>query len=63
MKQMYINNIRFQQNVSATIQDLKTQIGQSTTNINQLQQQGSKNIPIRPIVNPRECECYYLEER
>ena len=34
MKQMATNNIQFQHNVSATIQDLQTQIGQLATTIN-----------------------------
>ena len=53
MKQMTTNNIQFQQNVSATIQDLQTQIGQLATTVNQLQQQGSSNIPAQTIINPK----------
>ena len=53
MKQMATNNIQFQQNVSATIQDLQTQIGQLATTVNQLQQQGPGNIPAQPIINPK----------
>ena len=53
MKQMATNNIQFQQNVSATIKDLQTQIGKLATTINQLQQQGSGNIPAQPIINPK----------
>ena len=53
MKQMATKNIKFQQNVSATIQDLQTQIGQLATTVNQLQQQGSGNIPTQPTINPK----------
>jgi len=53
MKQMATSNIQFQQNVSATILDLQTQIGQLVTTVNQLQQQGSGNIPAQPIINPK----------
>ena len=52
MKQIATSNIQFQQNVSATIQDLQTQIGQLATTINQLKQ-GSGNIPAQPIINPK----------
>ena len=34
MKQMATNNIQFQQNVSGTIQELHTQIGQLATTVN-----------------------------
>ena len=50
---MATRNIQFQQNVSATFQDLQTQIGQLATTVNQLQQQGSGNIPAQPIINPK----------
>ena len=53
MKQMATNNIQFQQNVSATIQNLQTQIGRLATTANQLQQPGSRNIPAQPIINPK----------
>ena len=53
MKQMANSNIQFQYNVSATIQDLQTQIGQLATIVNQLQHQGSGNIPAQPIINPK----------
>ena len=39
--------------MSATIQDLQTHIGQLATIVNQLQQQGSGNIPAQPILNPK----------
>ena len=50
---MATSNIQFQQNVSATIQDLYTQIGQLATTVIQLQQQGSGNILAQPIINPK----------
>ncbi|RDX97817.1 hypothetical protein CR513_19366, partial [Mucuna pruriens] len=37
---MAMNNIQFQENVSATIHDLQTQIGQLTTTVNQPQSKG-----------------------
>jgi len=39
--------------VSDTIQDPQTQIGQLATIVNQLQKQGSGNIPAQPIINPK----------
>ena len=50
---MATNNIQFQQNENATIQDLQTQIAKLATNVNQLQQQGSGNILAQPIINPK----------
>ena len=50
---MNINNIQFQQEVMATSKDLHTQIGQLVTTVNQLQRQGSDNIPTLPIINPK----------
>ena len=53
MKQMATNNIQFQQNVSATIQDLHTQIGQLATTVNRQQQQSFDNILAQLIINPK----------
>ena len=53
MKKMATNNIQFQQNVCATIQDMQTQIGELTIIVNQLQQHGSGNIPAQPIINTK----------
>ena len=39
--------------MSATFQDLQTWIGPLATTVNQLQQQGSGNIPAQPIINPK----------
>ncbi|RDX87720.1 hypothetical protein CR513_30764, partial [Mucuna pruriens] len=47
------SNIQFQQNMTATIQDLKTQIGQLANTVNQLQSTGSSNLPSQTIPNPR----------
>ncbi|XP_027338093.1 uncharacterized protein LOC113852030 [Abrus precatorius] len=41
VKQMAKNNLQFQQNVNASIQDLQTQIGQLATTVNQFKSQGS----------------------
>jgi len=53
MKQMATNNIQFQKNVNASIQDLQTQIGQLATTVNQLKSQGSGQIPSQPLINPK----------
>ncbi|RDY01578.1 hypothetical protein CR513_15070, partial [Mucuna pruriens] len=64
MKQLATNNLEFQQSVSssnmqfrqnmtATIQDLKTQIGQLANTVSQLQSAGSSNLPSQSIPNPR----------
>ncbi|RDX84619.1 hypothetical protein CR513_34303, partial [Mucuna pruriens] len=47
------NNMQFQQNMTATIQDLKTQIGQLANTVSQLQSAGSSNLPSQTIPNPR----------
>ncbi|RDX69695.1 hypothetical protein CR513_51148, partial [Mucuna pruriens] len=54
VKQMATNNIQFQENVSATIQDLQTQIGQLATIVNQLQFKGFGHIPSHTILSPQE---------
>ena len=53
MNQMATQSLQFQQNVSATIQDLQTQIGQLATSVNNMQQQGSGTLPSQPVVNPK----------
>ena len=53
MKQLATNNLQFQQNVSSTIQDLQTQIGQLATTVNQLKSQGSGQLPSQPVINPK----------
>ncbi|RDY07557.1 hypothetical protein CR513_08305, partial [Mucuna pruriens] len=45
--------MQFQQNMTATIQDLKTQIGQLANTMSQLQSAGSSNLPSQTILNPR----------
>ncbi|RDX69448.1 hypothetical protein CR513_51436, partial [Mucuna pruriens] len=45
--------MQFQQNVIATIQDLKTQIGQLANIVSQLQSARSSNLPSQTIPNPR----------
>ncbi|RDX82170.1 hypothetical protein CR513_37072, partial [Mucuna pruriens] len=49
VKQMATSNIKFQQNVTGTIQDLKTQMGQLATTMNQLQPTGSRHLPSQTI--------------
>ncbi|RDX91635.1 hypothetical protein CR513_26357, partial [Mucuna pruriens] len=49
VKQMATNNIQFQQNMNATIQDLQTEIGQLATIVNQLQSNGSRHLPSQII--------------
>ncbi|RDY10372.1 hypothetical protein CR513_05106, partial [Mucuna pruriens] len=51
--QMPANNMDFQQNMSATIQDLKTQVGQLANFVGQLQSAGFGNLPSQTIPNPR----------
>ncbi|RDX89334.1 hypothetical protein CR513_28950, partial [Mucuna pruriens] len=55
MKQLATSNLEFQQskNVIATIQDLKTQIGQLANTVSHLQSVGSNNLPSQTISNPR----------
>ncbi|RDX71289.1 hypothetical protein CR513_49386, partial [Mucuna pruriens] len=45
--------VSFQQNMTATIQDLKMQIGQLANTVSQLQSAGSSNLPSQSIPNPR----------
>ncbi|RDX73363.1 Retrovirus-related Pol polyprotein, partial [Mucuna pruriens] len=47
------SNMQFQQNMTATIQDLKTQIRQLANTVSQLQSAGSSNLPSQTIPNPR----------
>ncbi|RDX98197.1 hypothetical protein CR513_18917, partial [Mucuna pruriens] len=50
---MSSNHMQFQQNMSATIQDLKKQIGQLANTLSQLQSVGSSNLPSQTIPNLR----------
>ncbi|RDX68525.1 hypothetical protein CR513_52474, partial [Mucuna pruriens] len=43
----------FQQNLNATMQDLKMQIGQLANSVSQLQSVGSSNLPSQTIPNPK----------
>ncbi|RDY07512.1 hypothetical protein CR513_08361, partial [Mucuna pruriens] len=45
--------MQFQQNMTATIQDLKMQIGQLANTLSELQLVGSNNLPSQPVPNPR----------
>ncbi|RDX74818.1 hypothetical protein CR513_45377, partial [Mucuna pruriens] len=45
--------MQFQQNMNATIQDLKTQIGQLANTVSNLQLAGSSNLPLQTTPNPR----------
>ncbi|RDX69822.1 hypothetical protein CR513_51013, partial [Mucuna pruriens] len=47
------SNMQFQQNMTATIQDLKMQIGQLLNTVSQLQSTGSSNLPSQTIPNLR----------
>ncbi|MCI04385.1 hypothetical protein A2U01_0025432, partial [Trifolium medium] len=44
-------NIQFQHTTGASINDLKTQVGQQATTVNQLQTQGSSTLPAQTIPN------------
>ncbi|RDX72221.1 hypothetical protein CR513_48322, partial [Mucuna pruriens] len=50
---MNSSNMQFQQNMSTTIQDLKTQIGQLANTVSQLQSIRSSKLPSQTIPNPR----------
>ncbi|RDX98038.1 hypothetical protein CR513_19101, partial [Mucuna pruriens] len=45
--------MEFQQNMNATMHDLKMQIGQLANLVSQLQSAGSGNLPSQPILNPK----------
>ncbi|RDY13840.1 hypothetical protein CR513_01191, partial [Mucuna pruriens] len=45
--------MQFQQNMTATIQDLKMQIGQLANTVNGLQSTASSSLPVQPILNLR----------
>ena len=53
MKQLVTNNLQFQQRTDATIQNLETYIGQLASSMNQLQAQGSSQLPAQTIPNPK----------
>ncbi|RDY10776.1 hypothetical protein CR513_04645, partial [Mucuna pruriens] len=50
---MSSSNMQFQQNMNATIQDLKMQIEQLANTVSQLQSDGSGNLASQTIPNPR----------
>ncbi|XP_045822018.1 uncharacterized protein LOC123914902 [Trifolium pratense] len=52
VKQMSVNNLQFQQRTDASIQTLNTQMGQLATQINNMQAQGSNQLPAQTVVNP-----------
>ncbi|XP_050876802.1 uncharacterized protein LOC127080525 [Lathyrus oleraceus] len=52
VKQMAVNNLQFQQRTDASIQTLNTQMGQFATQINNMQAQGSNQLPAQTVVNP-----------
>jgi hypothetical protein len=52
VKQMAVNNLQFQQRTDASIQTLNTQMGQLATQINNMQAQGSNQLPAQTVVNP-----------
>jgi hypothetical protein len=49
---MAVNNLQFQQRTDASIQTLNTQMGQLATQINNMQAQGSNQLPAQTVVNP-----------
>ncbi|XP_050895222.1 uncharacterized protein LOC127101824 [Lathyrus oleraceus] len=51
VKQMAVNNLQFQQRTDASIQTLNTQMGQLATQINNMQAQGSNQLPAQTVVN------------
>ena len=52
VKQMAVNNLQFQQRTDSSIQILNTQMGQLATQINNMQAQGSNQLPAQTVVNP-----------
>jgi len=52
MKQLTTHTMQFEQNMSTTIEDLKMQMGQMATTLNELKQQNSGAIPVQPVSNP-----------
>ncbi|XP_050916253.1 uncharacterized protein LOC127131369 [Lathyrus oleraceus] len=52
VKQMVVNNLQFQQRTNASIQTLNTQMRQLATQINNMQAQGSNQLPAQTVVNP-----------
>ncbi|CAJ2671830.1 unnamed protein product [Trifolium pratense] len=52
VKQMSVNNLQFQQRTDASIQTLNTQMGQLATQLNNMQAQGSNQLPAQTVVNP-----------
>ncbi|XP_058732739.1 uncharacterized protein LOC131604308, partial [Vicia villosa] len=52
VKQMAVNNLQFQQRTDTSIQTLTTQMGQLATQINNMQAQGSNQLPAQTVVNP-----------
>ncbi|XP_050876540.1 uncharacterized protein LOC127080255 [Lathyrus oleraceus] len=52
VKQMAVNNLQLQQRTDASIQTLNTQMGQLATQINNMQAQGSNQLPAQTVVNP-----------
>jgi hypothetical protein len=54
VKQMAANNLQFQQRTDSSIQTLNTQMGQLATQINNMQAQGSNQLPAQTVVNPKD---------
>ncbi|XP_045813162.1 uncharacterized protein LOC123907099 [Trifolium pratense] len=52
VKQMAVSNLQFQQRTDTSIQTLTTQMGQLATQINNMQAQGSNQLPAQTVVNP-----------
>ncbi|XP_027364478.1 uncharacterized protein LOC113871585, partial [Abrus precatorius] len=53
MKQLTMNNITFQQRTEASIKTLENQMGQLASSLNQMQSQGSGNLPAQTVANPK----------
>ncbi|GAU41827.1 hypothetical protein TSUD_177380 [Trifolium subterraneum] len=49
---MAAQNLQFQQTANASINDLKAQVGQLATTMNQMQTQGSGSLPAQTVRNP-----------
>ncbi|XP_073154024.1 uncharacterized protein [Henckelia pumila] len=54
VKDLAINNLNFQQETRACIQQLNTQMGQLATVVNRLEALNSSSLPSQTVVNPKE---------
>ncbi|RDX72588.1 hypothetical protein CR513_47901, partial [Mucuna pruriens] len=63
MKQLAMNNMKFQEDIYVTLQDLQTQIGNLTTTANQLHSKRFGRSPSQTIPSPQEGNMSDMPER